>query len=72
LLTTFFFRSGFVVATDDAEKTSCPYIYAVGDILDGKPELTPMAIQAGRLLARRLFGGSNAKVRLLGHVLVRS
>lgn len=25
-----------------------------------KPELTPVAIQAGRLLARRLFAGHNA------------
>ncbi|KAL3268415.1 hypothetical protein HHI36_007528 [Cryptolaemus montrouzieri] len=40
------------------EQTSVPNIYAVGDVLLGKPELTPVAIHAGRLLARRLFGGS--------------
>lgn len=40
------------------EQTKCPNIYAVGDVLDGTPELTPVAIQAGILLARRLFGGS--------------
>lgn len=39
-----------------------PYVYAIGDILDGKPELTPVAIQAGKLLARRLFGASSEKV----------
>lgn len=33
-----------------------PHIYAVGDVLYRKPELTPVAIHAGRLLARRLFG----------------
>ena len=55
-------RSGFIAAVDDAEQTSCSYVHAVGDILAGKPELTPMAIQAGRLLARRLFGGSKVKV----------
>jgi thioredoxin reductase (NADPH) len=33
-------------------------IYAVGDILATLPELTPVAIQAGRLLMKRLFGGS--------------
>lgn len=55
-------RQGYVVAVDDGEQTSCPYVHAVGDILQGKPELTPMAIQAGRLLARRLFGSSNVKV----------
>ena len=31
-------------------------IYAIGDVLDDKPELTPVAIQAGKLLARRLCG----------------
>lgn len=41
------------------EHTSVPWIHAIGDVLDGKPELTPVAIQAGRLLARRLFAGSN-------------
>ena len=39
-----------------------PNIYAVGDVLEGKPELTPVAIQAGRLLAQRLYGGSAVKV----------
>mmetsp|Transcript_117800 Transcript_117800/g.345083 ORF Transcript_117800/g.345083 Transcript_117800/m.345083 type:complete len:484 (-) Transcript_117800:70-1521(-) len=48
--------NGKLIATD--EQTSVPHIYAVGDVIDGKPELTPVAIQAGRLLARRLFGGS--------------
>lgn len=41
------------------EQTNVPHIYAVGDVLYGKLELTPVAIQAGKLLARRLFGASN-------------
>ncbi len=41
------------------EQTSVANVYAIGDVLDGKPELTPVAIQAGRLLARRLCGVSN-------------
>lgn len=41
------------------EQSSVPNIYAVGDVMDGCPELTPVAIQAGLLLANRLFGGSN-------------
>jgi len=53
-------KSGFVLA-DDCEKTSCDYVYAVGDILEGKPELTPVAIQAGRLLVRRLFNNATLK-----------
>ena len=47
---------------NDEEQTSCPYVYAVGDILEDKPELTPVAIQAGRLLAKRLYGGGTLKV----------
>lgn len=39
---------------DAGEKTNVGNIYAIGDVLDGKPELTPVAIQAGKLLARRL------------------
>jgi hypothetical protein len=41
------------------EATNIPHIYAIGDILDDKPELTPVAIQAGRLLARRIAGTSS-------------
>lgn len=37
------------------ERTNVPHIYALGDILKDRPELTPVAIQAGRLLARRLY-----------------
>jgi len=48
------------------ERTNVPHIYAIGDVIDGGAltppsnltELTPVAIQAGKLLASRLFGGS--------------
>ncbi|XP_022907769.1 thioredoxin reductase 2, mitochondrial isoform X2 [Onthophagus taurus] len=40
------------------EQTNIPHIYAVGDVLYRKPELTPVAIQAGKLLAKRLFANS--------------
>ncbi|OBS80167.1 hypothetical protein A6R68_21631 [Neotoma lepida] len=49
------------IPVNDVEQTNVPHIYAVGDILEGKPELTPVAIQAGKLLARRLFGTSLEK-----------
>ncbi|XP_022109677.1 thioredoxin reductase 2, mitochondrial-like isoform X2 [Acanthaster planci] len=39
------------------EQSSVPHIYAIGDILEGCNELTPVAIKAGKLLAHRLFGG---------------
>ena len=47
------------IVHDEAERTSAPHVYAIGDVLDDKPELTPVAIQAGRLLARRIAGVSN-------------
>ncbi|XP_076609384.1 thioredoxin reductase 3 isoform X1 [Chaetodon auriga] len=49
------------VPVNDEEQTNVSHIYAIGDILEGKWELTPVAIQAGKLLARRLFGGSKIK-----------
>ncbi|XP_076250564.1 thioredoxin reductase 1 isoform X2 [Rhynchophorus ferrugineus] len=44
------------------EQTNVPHIFAVGDVLYQKPELTPVAIHAGRLLARRLFGNSTVNM----------
>jgi pyruvate/2-oxoglutarate dehydrogenase complex dihydrolipoamide dehydrogenase (E3) component len=41
----------------DEEQTSVPNIYAIGDTIYGKLELTPVAIKAGAMLALRLFGG---------------
>eukprot|EP00730_Choanoeca_flexa_P019547 TRINITY_DN9554_c0_g1_i1.p1 TRINITY_DN9554_c0_g1~~TRINITY_DN9554_c0_g1_i1.p1 ORF type:complete len:501 (+),score=142.90 TRINITY_DN9554_c0_g1_i1:42-1544(+) len=52
-------KNGKVIA-DDYEQTSADNIYAIGDVLDGKPELTPVAIQAGVTLARRLYGNATA------------
>merc|ERR1712118_165678 len=47
------------------EQTNVPHIYAIGDVIDGgkldppsaETELTPVAIQAGKLLASRLYDG---------------
>jgi thioredoxin reductase (NADPH) len=46
------------LVTNERDQTNVPNVYAIGDVSDGKPELTPVAIQAGQLLARRLFGKS--------------
>lgn len=46
-------KSGKLVTKN--EQTNVPHIYAIGDVLKDKPELTPVAIQAGRLLSRRLY-----------------
>ncbi|XP_066594519.1 thioredoxin reductase 2, mitochondrial isoform X2 [Prorops nasuta] len=40
------------------EQTNVPNIYAVGDILHERPELTPVAIHAGKLLAKRLYANA--------------
>jgi thioredoxin reductase (NADPH) len=40
------------------EQTTVPNVYAIGDVVDDAPELTPVAIQAGKLLAKRLYGNS--------------
>ena len=53
-------KSGKILTKD--EVTNVENIYAIGDCIDGVPELTPSAIQAGRLLARRLF--NNGKTRM--------
>ncbi|OII75895.1 thioredoxin reductase [Cryptosporidium andersoni] len=45
-----------IIAPNDT--TNIPNIHAIGDVVDGRPELTPVAIKAGILLARRLFGDS--------------
>ena len=37
------------------EQTNVPHIFAIGDVLEGRMELTPVAIQAGKLLAGRLY-----------------
>lgn len=57
------------ILVDAYEATTNPSIYAIGDVASGigrhgddvslaidRPELTPVAIQAGQLLARRLWG----------------
>ncbi|XP_075960636.1 thioredoxin reductase 2, tandem duplicate 2 isoform X2 [Anarhichas minor] len=50
-------ETGKIILGSD-ESTSVPNIYAFGDIGEGRPELTPTAIKAGKLLARRLTGHS--------------
>ena len=48
------------------ETTAVPHVHAIGDLAseapDGRPELTPVAIKAGVVLARRLCGVESAAV----------
>ncbi|HDL4667499.1 TPA: glutathione-disulfide reductase, partial [Mannheimia haemolytica] len=45
---------GFI-KVDKFQNTNVPNIYAVGDIIEGGIELTPVAVAAGRRLSERLF-----------------
>lgn len=49
-------KNGKIIANDD-DSTNVENIYAIGDVVEGRLELTPTAIMAGRLLAGRLYGG---------------
>lgn len=51
-------RPNGLIPTDDYQATQVPGIYAIGDVT-GREPLTPVAIAAGRRLARRLFGGES-------------
>ncbi len=43
------------IIVDEYERSSIPNIYAIGDVISGGLELTPVAIAAGKLLAERLY-----------------
>ena len=46
---------GGEIPVDEANKTSCPSIYAVGDVTD-RVQLTPVAIREGQAFADSVFG----------------
>jgi len=60
-------RANGTVVVDKFQNTNVEQIYAVGDVT-GQPELTPVAIAAGRRLADRVFDGQSD--RYLDHSLV--
>ena len=43
------------IVIDAYGQTSHPQIYALGDVVQGSPDLTPIASRAGRILAENLF-----------------
>jgi thioredoxin reductase (NADPH) len=47
-------KNGKIPCVD--EQSNVPHIYAIGDVLDTRQELTPVAIKAGVRLVRRVFG----------------
>jgi len=56
--------NGKIICGDD-DKTSLDNVFAIGDVAQGRLELTPTAIMAGRLLARRLF---NHEKKLMDYI----
>lgn len=49
------------IVVDDTAQTSCPSIYAVGDVTD-RVQLTPVAIREGQAFADRVFAGKHVKI----------
>mmetsp|Transcript_101738 Transcript_101738/g.232949 ORF Transcript_101738/g.232949 Transcript_101738/m.232949 type:complete len:516 (-) Transcript_101738:222-1769(-) len=54
--------NGKFLCPDAPETTNVAHIHAVGDVLHGRLELTPVAVRAGILLAKRLYGGSGQQM----------
>jgi thioredoxin/glutathione reductase (selenoprotein) len=53
------------------ETTNVSNIFAIGDVCEGKQELTPVAVKAGELLARRLFGPEDSSPQMNYHLVPR-
>jgi thioredoxin reductase (NADPH) len=53
-------KNGKIPCVD--EQSNVPHIYAIGDVLDTRQELTPVAIKAGIRLVRRVFAGAKEKM----------
>ena len=49
------------IVVDERAQTSCPSIYAVGDVTD-RVQLTPVAIREGQAFADRLFGNKDVRI----------
>ncbi|XP_019857476.1 PREDICTED: thioredoxin reductase 2, mitochondrial-like isoform X2 [Amphimedon queenslandica] len=47
------------IPVDDNDATSLPNVFVIGDAALGRPELTPVAIMSGKLLAKRLYSNSS-------------
>lgn len=54
-------RTGEIVVNDE-DRTSVSHIYAIGAVQEGRLGHSGLSMQAGRLLAQRLYGGKNIKV----------
>ena len=51
------------VIVDPTDRSSVPHIWSIGDTALNRWELTPVAVKAGILLARRIFAGATVAMR---------
>ena len=54
--------SGKIPVDADMQLIHTRGVFAIGDAVEGRPELTPVAIKDGELLARRLFAGATKRL----------
>jgi len=47
------------IIVNSLEETNVDGVFAIGDVAQDRPELTPVAIKSGKMLAERLFSDSN-------------
>ena len=55
-------QSNGKIFANDSDATNVEHIFAIGDVVEGRMELTPPAIFAGKLLAERLFAYTTQKM----------
>lgn len=48
---------------DEPERTNVDHIYAIGDVLEGVPELMPVAQRSGQLVAHRINARMNTDLK---------
>jgi thioredoxin reductase (NADPH) len=51
---------GFVLTDARTHQTSVPHIYAIGDVVSGAPQLTPVAVRSARQAAASMVGSAAA------------
>lgn len=57
------FLRSFRIVVASKERTNVPNVYAIGDVNNVRYQLTPIAIESGKNLARRLYCADDSLVR---------
>ena len=48
-------KTNKIICRHNDESTSVEGIYAIGDVTDGRPELTSVAVKSARVLALKIY-----------------